>query len=146
MATFQSLSQLCPACAQLNISSLLKLPSISLKHNHQGLEVAEWRQALLANLPIFLPLPVSGSYCPVCQLIRKRLDGCVTQPGWVISIYKCENLVGGIETLYLYLPSQEKAFMGITVYADEGSSNSCRLSHNRIVNVILITMIRHLGS
>jgi hypothetical protein len=131
MATSRSLSQLCLACAQLNISSLLKLPSISIKHNHQGLEVAELRQALLAEPPIFLPIPVSGSNCPVCQLISKQLAGCVTQPGWIISIYKCENLVGGIETLYLYLPSQEKAFMEITLYADEGSPSAYRLHHNR---------------
>lgn len=119
-ASMQSSAQLCRACAQLNIDALLKLPSVTLKHNHRGLPHLEWVKAILTNLPVFIPKPHPESDCPLCQLINKHLVTVTDSTDKTIAIYKYANFDDRIETLYLYLPSKEQAVLEITVYTEEG--------------------------
>lgn len=125
MASTHSPSQLCQICTQFNITTLLKLPTVSLKHNHRGVPYAEWTKAMLANLPILIPLARLQSSCPMCRLIDKHLVPSATELDRLASVYKSENFIGGIETLWFYLPSQDEAVLKMTIYADNGRHPFC---------------------
>lgn len=117
------LDQICDACGEMSLSAILKSPSISLRHNFSGLDQKQWIKAQILNPPITLEVShiiSNQAQCPVCNLIQKQLVNQVIPAGSCIQVYKCEDLEGGVQKLWMYLPGSEEPVLKVTIFADKG--------------------------
>src|SRR5450756_2026588 len=90
-AVLGTLDQICDACGEMSLSAFLKSPSISLRHNHYGLDQKEWIKAQILNPPITLEvsqIKSNQAQCSVCNLIQKQLVNQPIRAGSCIQVYK----------------------------------------------------------
>ncbi|CZR50470.1 uncharacterized protein PAC_00343 [Phialocephala subalpina] len=131
--------EICDACGKMTLGALLKSPSISLRHNYGGLDQMDWIKAVVSNSPITLKISEIKSNearCPVCSLIQRQL---VKQPmpmpaGSCIQVYKCEDLKGGLENLWMYFPESDKPAVKLTLFAEEGTFASRHIPYRPVAD------------
>jgi hypothetical protein len=122
-AVLETLDQICDTCGEMSLSSLLKSPSISLRRNFAGLDQMEWIKAQILNPPITLEvsqIKSNQAQCSVCNLIQKQLVNQPIPVGSYIQVYKCEDLEGGVQSLWMYFPESKEPILKVTLFADEG--------------------------
>lgn len=122
-AVLETLDRICNACGEMSLSTILKSPSISLRHNHSGLDQMEWIKAQILNPPITLEvsqIKSNQAQCSVCNLIQKQLTNQLISAGSCIQVYKWEDLEGGVQSLWMYFPETKEPVLKITLFAAEG--------------------------
>jgi hypothetical protein len=122
-AVLETLDHICDVCGEMSLSALLKSPSISLRENLSGLDQREWIKEQILNPPIILEVSQVKSnqaQCSVYNLIQKQLVKQLKPAGSCIQVYKCEDLEGGVQSLWMYFPESKDPVLKVTLFADEG--------------------------
>ena len=122
-AVLGTLDHICNVCGEMSLSALLKSPSISLRENLSGLDQREWIKEQILNPPIILEvsqIKSNQAQYSVYNLIQKQLAKQLKPAGSCIPVYKCEDLEGGVQSLWMYFPESKEPVLKVTLFADEG--------------------------
>jgi hypothetical protein len=135
-AALETFDRICNACWKMSLSAILKSPSISLRHNHSGLDQMDWIKAQILNPPITLmvsQIQANQAQCSVCNLIQKQLKNQLISARNCIQVYKCEDLEGGVQSLWMYFPESKEPVLKVTLFAAEGIWNISVLPLRKLI-------------
>lgn len=105
------------------LKTLSKTASISLKHNHFKLDDQQHLAALLENPPLLLSiqqLKVTVPTCALCRLLYSEIKNAVPENAESVFVYRCEDIKGRLDSLWIYYGYSRIELARIYCYADEG--------------------------
>jgi hypothetical protein len=97
----------------------------------------DWIKAQILNPPITLmvsQIQANQARCSVCNLIQKQLKNQLISAGSYIQIYKCEDLEGGVQSLWMYFPESKEPVLKVTLFATEGRWNISVLPLRKLIS------------